>query len=207
MSNPSSDKRPKLRDIVRESSEDFNRAWHTTEAASGFAPLPAGSYHCLIADGRLFTSRTNSTPGFKITFEVVDGPFAGRKIWHDVWLSPKALPMAKHELAKVGIVSPDQLEQSLPPGLIADVRVVLRTDDDGTSFNHVKRFEVVDATRADDFRPADIASTREREPGDDDDLDDDLDDDGFDWRTGEQVRQTSSTPVLDAARNGEVKTC
>ena len=40
--------------------------------------------------------------------------------------------MAKAELAKLGIVRADQLEQPLPPGLIADVQVVQRTADDGT---------------------------------------------------------------------------
>ena len=66
MSTPSSDKRPKLLDIVRGNAADFNSTWHETEATSRFDPLPPGEYRCLITDGRLFTSRSNSTPGFKI---------------------------------------------------------------------------------------------------------------------------------------------
>ncbi len=218
MGSQSSDKRPRLRDIVRGNAADFQRTWETTEASSGFDPLPPGVYRCLISDGRLFTSKTNTTPGFKIEFQVIDPPHAGRKVWHDDWLSSKALSMAKGELAKLGINSPDQLERPLPPGMIADVQVVQRTDDNGAAFNRVKTFKVVESgVPADDFRPADDlelekgegdgghpaagqASTRPpvtREPGDDDDRDDT----GFDWQRG--VQHVSSAPLLDAARNGK----
>ncbi len=208
---PSSDKRPRLRDIVRGNAADFNRTWNETEASSGFDPLPPGTYRCLVSDGCLFTSKTNATPGFKITFQVIDPPHAGRKVWHDVWLSSKALSMAKGELAKLGITSPDQLEQPLPPGLIANVQVIQRTDDNGVVFNRVKTFKVIESDiPADDYRPDDNldverdegddnhlaaghTATRPREPGDDDD--------GFDWRTG--VQHVSSAPLLDASPNGK----
>ena len=49
---PSSDKRPRLRDIVRGNAADFNRTWNETEASSGFDPLPPGVYRALITDGR-----------------------------------------------------------------------------------------------------------------------------------------------------------
>jgi hypothetical protein len=84
MASQSSDRRPRLRDIVSGVAADFNKTWNETEASSGFDPLPPGVYRCLITDGRLFTSKTNATPGFKITFEVIDPPHAGRKVWHDV---------------------------------------------------------------------------------------------------------------------------
>ena len=176
MASQSSDRRPRLRDIVRGNAADFNKTWNETKASSGFDPLPPGVYRCLIADGRLFASKTKETPGFKITFEVIVGPFTGRKVWHDVWLSSKALSMAKGELAKLGITSPDQLEQPLPPGLIADVQVIQRTDDDndnGIVFNRVRSFKVVDLSGvpADDYRPADLLDV-ERSEGDDKHLDD-----------------------------------
>ena len=221
MASQSSDKRPRLRDIVRGNATDFNRTWNETEASAGFDPLPPGVYRCLIADGALFTSKANETPGYKITFEVIDPPHAGRKVWHDVWLSSKALSIAKGELAKVGITSPDQLERPLPPGLIADVTVVQRTDDNGVVFNRVKTFKVIESgVPADDYRPADDLGERDegadkhlatvqaltlpritREPGDDDDLDDA----GFNWRTG-PMEHASSSPLLDATRNGRATT-
>jgi len=217
MASQSSDRRPRLRDIVRGNAADFQRTWDTTEASSGFDPLPPGVYRCLISDGRLFTSKSNSTPGYKVTFQVIDPPHAGRKFWLDVWLSSKALGMAKGELAKLGIVSPDQLERPLSPGRTADVQVVQRTADDGTTFNRVKTFKIVESVvPADDYRPADDLDVERgegdgerpaagqastclpvtREPGGDDDRDGD----GFDWRTG--VQHVSSAPLFDASPNG-----
>ncbi|MGB1885124.1 MAG: hypothetical protein ACPHUF_14565, partial [Gammaproteobacteria bacterium] len=40
---------------------------------------------------------------FKLTFRVLEGEHEGRQFWHDVWLTAAALPMAKHDLAKLGI--------------------------------------------------------------------------------------------------------
>jgi hypothetical protein len=179
---------------------EFQKSWDATEASAGLDPLPSGTYRCLVTDGRLFTSRANETPGFKVTFEVIDGPFAGRKAWHDIWLSSPALAMAKGELAKLGITSPDQLEQPLPPRLIADVKIVQRTADDGTMFNRVKTFKVIDRdVPADDYFPDDVVQ-EDSEANDDPDA---LDAGGFNWRTGVQVRHTSSVPLLDAVANGK----
>jgi hypothetical protein len=216
----SSDKRPRLRDIVRGNAADFQRAWDETEPSAGFETLPSGIYRCLIVAGQLFTSKMNATPGFKVEFQVIAGPFAERKIWHDIWLTDKALAMAKAELAKLGITDPVQLEQPVPTGLIADVTVVRRSNSDGTTFSRVRTFRIVDAdVPADDYRPANdldarseadasrvsatpsIPARRDREPGDDDDLgDDNLDPDGFDWRHG--VQRTPSAPLFDSGEPG-----
>ena len=51
MSTPSSDKRPRLRDIVRGNTADFNRTWNETEASAGFDPLPPGVYYVGMKDG------------------------------------------------------------------------------------------------------------------------------------------------------------
>jgi Protein of unknown function (DUF669) len=197
--------RKRLSDIVSGSVENFKKTWDETEASEGFTPLPAGLYRCLITGGEMFTSKKNETPGYKITFEVTTGPLAGRKIWHDVWLTDKALSMAKAELAKIGIAKPDQFDQPLPPGMIADVKVVLRTDDDGDSYNRVKTFQVIKAdVPAADFapsKPAKPETPKQREAGDDDDLDDE----GFDWSAGEQNAapvHTNGQPVTTDAGRG-----
>jgi hypothetical protein len=182
MPTPSPDNRLRLRDIVRGNSADFNRIWDETEASTGFDPLPPGIYRCLIADGRLFKSKTNETPGFKIEFQVIDGPFAGRKVWHDLWLSPKALAVTKGQLAKLGITRQEQLECPLPFGLTAEVQVVQRADDNGVLCNRVRTFKVVEAdVAADDYRPAEDLDVE----GDGADAGH-LDGDGFDWRDGVQ---------------------
>ena len=94
----------------------LSRAWDETEAAVEFEPLPAGIYIARIIQGRLFSSRTG-TPGFKLTFEVMEGEHIRRHVWHDVWLTDAALPLAKRDLAKLGITSMDQLKRPLPQGI------------------------------------------------------------------------------------------
>ena len=101
--------RKKLSDILRNGeAESLANAWATTEAAGDFAPLPAGEYACRVLSGEVCQSKSG-TPGYKITFEVIEGEHASRRIWLDLWLTPAALPMAKRDLTKLGIKALDQL--------------------------------------------------------------------------------------------------
>ena len=90
-------------------------------------------------------------------FKLLDGDHAGRQFWHDIWLTPAALPMAKRDLGKLSVTSLDQLEQPLPAGIRCAVKLALRRDDDGTEYNRVRRFDVVgiDEPERDAFAPAD----------------------------------------------------
>lgn len=143
--------------------DSISRQWNVTPAAQEFAALPPGDYEAEVTEGLLFTGRTRNTPGYKLTFRVTDGDYVGRLIWHEIWLTEAALPLAKRDLGKLGISSPDALERPLPPGIVCKVRVVVHRDDDGTERNKVKRFEVlrIDVPEADAFAPTD-----DREPGD-----------------------------------------
>lgn len=105
--------------------------------------MPAGTYVCRIVSGELGTSKANATPGYKLTFRVLEGEHAGRQVWCDVWLTDAALPMAKRDLAKLGIIEPDQLERPLPKGVGEFVKVALRKSDAGAEFNAVKSFDVL----------------------------------------------------------------
>jgi hypothetical protein len=148
--------RKSLTDILRNGDrESLSAAWENTEAAEDFAPLPAGEYVARIVAGELFTSKTNSTAGYKLTFRVLEGPHQGRQFWHDVWLTPAALPMAKRDLGKLGVTRLEQLEKPLPPGIRCKVKLALRRDDDGAEYNRVRTFGVIgiDAPAADPFAP------------------------------------------------------
>jgi hypothetical protein len=169
--------RKRLSDILLNSDrERLERSWSTTKAADDLKPLPAGEYRCRVVTGELFNAK-GGTPGYKLTLEVHEGEHAGRRLWHDVWLSEAALPLAKRDLAKLGIESLSQLERSLPPGIVIAAKVALRRGDDESEFNRVTRFEVVEIERpqADPFAPEDIADA---DP-------DPTDGDGFDWAHGE----------------------
>jgi hypothetical protein len=147
-----------LMDIINGGAESLRNQWEQTKAAEEFAPLPAGTYTARIVSGELFTSRTNATPGYKLCFKVLEGEHIGRQFWHDLWLTAPALPMTKRDLSKLGVMSVEQLDAPIPPGIRCKVKLALRRDDDGTEYNRVRSFEVLgidaDATADPDFAPA-----------------------------------------------------
>jgi hypothetical protein len=73
--------------------------------------------------------------------------------------------MTKRDLAKLGVTSLDMLDRPLPVGIVCDVKVVLRVDDDGVERNRVVSFDVVemlaDPTGDDDFASPLPATTQE----------------------------------------------
>ena len=158
----------KLSDILNNGDgEGIRKAWNETEAADEFGPLPAGEYTAHIIDGDLEQSRSKGTPGYKLTFKIIDGDYTGRQFWHDVWLTPAALPQAKRDLGKLGVTDLSQLEQPLPRFIRVKAKVALRRDDDGSEYNRVRRFDVlgIDTPIPDEFAPADDATEADDENG------------------------------------------
>jgi hypothetical protein len=147
--------RKKLSDILQQNGdrERLTGLWKTTDAAAEFAPLPKGEYVFRIVSGELFTSKSRGTPGYKLTLEVTEGEYEGRRAWCDFWLTPAALPMTKRDLAKIGVVNLEQLEQRLPSGILIKGKLALRTDDDGTETNRMVRFEYIGLEPGDAFEP------------------------------------------------------
>jgi hypothetical protein len=148
----------KLSDILQNGQADsLRQAWDETQAAGELEPLPPGEYQAHIIDGKLEQSRTNATPGYKLTFRVCEGEYTGRQFWHDLWLTPAALPMSKRDFVKIGITSLAQLEQPLPRGIRCKCKVALRRGDDGTEYNRLRTFEVIgiDEPERDAFAPDD----------------------------------------------------
>ncbi|MFZ1934852.1 MAG: DUF669 domain-containing protein [Thermoguttaceae bacterium] len=150
--------RKSLSDILREGDrQSLCHAWGETQAAEDFAPLPTGEYVARIVGGELATSRAKGTPSYKLTFRVLEGEHQGRQFWHDVYITPAALPMAKRDLAKLGVTALEQLNRPLPPGIRCKVKLALRKDDGGAEYNRVRTFEVIgiDPPEQDAFAPID----------------------------------------------------
>ncbi len=148
--------RKKLTDILHGSDHDvLAKAWRETEAAVEMGPLPSGEYVARIIAGELVTSRTKSTPGYRLTFRVLGGDYVGRRFWSEIWLTPAALPMAKRDLAKLGVQSFDQLDKPIPQGIRCQVKLALRKNEQGDEYNAVKTFTVIgiDAPETDPFAP------------------------------------------------------
>ena len=112
----------------------------------------------------------------------MEGEHAHRVVWHDVWLSEAALPMAKRDLGKLGITSLEQLERPLPAGIVVVTKVALRKNDDGTEYNRVNRLDVVDIEppEPEPFAPSQHSNGDET-----------TDAAGFDWGTGQQKENPS----------------
>jgi hypothetical protein len=129
--------------------------WDSTAAADDFGPLPAGEYIAHLSAGELIQSRTNQTPGYRMTFTVIEGDFTNRRFWHECWLTPAALPQSKRDLAKIGISKPAMMEQALPKGIRCKCKLALRKDDQGNESNRLKTFEVIgiDKPTVDEFAP------------------------------------------------------
>src|SRR5512135_2137919 len=126
--------RKQLSDILLNSErERLERTWSTVKAADDLKPIPSGEYRCRVVNGELFNAKSG-TPGYKLTLEVLDGEHAGRRVWHDIWLSDAALALAKRDLCKLGVEHPSQLEQSLPGGIVVVAKVALRRGDDRAEF-------------------------------------------------------------------------
>ncbi|MCG3179633.1 MAG: hypothetical protein BIFFINMI_01974 [Phycisphaerae bacterium] len=147
----------RLSDILANVNRDsLAQAFDAAKPAGDFVPLPAGEYVAHIVSGECFTSRQNETPGYKLTFKVIEGEYAGRQVWHDIWLTPAAMPMAKRDLGKLGITTLDQLDRPLRQGIRCRVRVTVRQDDGQADYNRVRSFDVlgVDTPGPDPFAPA-----------------------------------------------------
>jgi hypothetical protein len=147
--------RKSLTDILEGVSRDeLARQFEAVEAAPDYTPLPRGSYKAEVSSGELTTS-ASGTPGYTLGFTVCEGELKGRRLWHTLWLTQAAMPMTKRDLAKLGVVRLEQLEKPMPLGIICQLSVVVRTDDDGETRNRVSRMDVIeirpDATADEDF--------------------------------------------------------
>jgi hypothetical protein len=144
-----------LSQILAGSQRDtLSKAWDSSPVAEDFGPLPAGEYVAHVTEGSATRSKSG-TPGYMLTFKVAEGPHKGRLLWHDLWLTPAALPMTKRDLGKLGVRTLDQLDNPLPKGIRCRVKLVLRVGDDGREYNRVRSFEVVaiDRPEPDPFAP------------------------------------------------------
>lgn len=145
--------------------DPLRAAWDSAQPAEEFKPLPPGKYVCRIIKGELRENR-NGTPEYVLTFRVLEGDHSDRQIWLSLYLTENALSYTKRDLAKIGITSPDQLEEPVPEGIRCSVIVQIRCDDDGKEWNRIKSFEFlgIDPPEVDPFAPPsvpDSASVKE----------------------------------------------
>jgi hypothetical protein len=146
--------------------DDMARAWADTAAAGDRTPIPAGVYQMRVREGRLSESRNKGTPSFKLTLEVVDGEYAGRLLWSDLWLTPKGVALTKRDLAKLGVQLPptwpearEMLRTVKLAASLLQAHVVLKRSDEGAEWNELRSFEVV-GVESDPTADSDFMSTK-----------------------------------------------
>ena len=147
----------RLSDILRQQGKlnDVQSAWNSTAAAGEFDVLPTGQYVADIIKGEAIESRSKQTPGFRLTFQVAEGPLAGSRFWHDCWFTDNAMAQTKRDLEKLGVTDLRQLEQPLPAVFRCKAKLTIRRDDNGNESNNVRRFDVIGIIQpeADPFAP------------------------------------------------------
>ena len=133
-----------LGDILSGSTRDeIENTWNETQAAADMKPPPPGEYVARITGGQLMTSKRKKTPGYEVTFEVIEGIHAGRTFRLPLWLTPLAMPITKRELLKIGVHLFSQLERPLPQGIRCRVKLVLRRNDEGYEHSRVEELNVI----------------------------------------------------------------
>jgi len=120
-------------------------AFDAVQPASEYSPLPPGIYTARVLRGE-YCSTKAGVDAYRIRFEVVDGPHAGKTVIRIWAFSERALPYAKRDLAPFGLTSSAKLLAPFPdPGRDYIVRLVvaLQRGDDGIERNDVKKIDII----------------------------------------------------------------
>lgn len=85
---------------------------------AGFEPIPAGEYVVMITDSAMMPTRAQDGEYLKLTFKVLEGPYAGRLIWSNLNLvnkNEKAVEIANKELSgichAVDVMNPEDSQE------------------------------------------------------------------------------------------------
>ena len=136
--------RKRLSDILPNNAdrERLEKAWAAAKAADDYKPIPTGMYRCAVIGGGLFNASTG-TPGYELTLEVLDGQYAGRRVWHKMWLTEAAIDWSKSKLKKLQLDELEKLHRPPPEGTVVEAKVRLKRNDNGIEYNDVRGFDVV----------------------------------------------------------------
>lgn len=80
---------------------DFDSVYATTDAKAGGGAIPDGVYTATLEAFELCQSSAGND-GLKFIFIIKDGPAAGRKLYHNRYVTHKTLAFVKADLATVG---------------------------------------------------------------------------------------------------------
>ena len=82
----------------------FNFDATTVAPTASFAPIPAGMYLAHITESDLVSTKDGSGNMLKLTFEILDGQFKGRKIWNNLNVQNQNQDTMKWALADLSAI-------------------------------------------------------------------------------------------------------
>jgi len=125
---------------------DVIDAWDNAEPAPQFLPLPKDKYKAKVAKAGLHVASTGSR-AFQLDLEVIEGPFSKRHVWHNIWITPKAISFAKRDLGKFEMFDYEDLGGVDLTDTVCEVWINQEQDDKGRLVNKVSGFEVLDLAK------------------------------------------------------------
>lgn len=84
----------------------------SVEEATGFEVLPRGMYPCQIVECEFTYAQSSGNPMWTCTLELIDGDFAGRKLFTHMVFAGAGLSYTKRMLTRI---APDLIENAIDP--------------------------------------------------------------------------------------------
>lgn len=141
----------------------------TVEPQDTFDPLPAGEYPCLITQSEMKPTKSGGGAYLELELQVVEGPYAGRKLWDRLNLhnaNETTVKIAKGTLSAicraVGVLRPADSHELHDRPLVCRVRVEKRSDTDELT-NTIRGYKPYQAAAATTPAPR-TATTPQRSP-------------------------------------------
>jgi hypothetical protein len=120
-------------------------AFDSTEPAPEYVPIPPGVYVGRVLRGEFCTTKSGND-GYRMRFEITEGPHAGRTVIRTWVFTTRSLPYAKRDLAVFGLTNSAKLLTPFPEAgreYLVRLVVALQRGDDGAEWNDIKRIELV----------------------------------------------------------------
>lgn len=121
------------------------------EPSIGYDALPAGKYAAMVINSELKTNSKNTGKYLKLEFQIIEGQFINRKVWHNLNLenpSEQAVQIAKGELSALcraaGVMQIRDSSELHNKPLAITLKV--KRNNDGDLQNSISKFEPRGAT-------------------------------------------------------------
>jgi hypothetical protein len=129
-------------------SDEERLLWEQASEA-GIGVIPKAWYRATLIEGGPAESPVKRTKSYKLVFEITaDGPYRGRRLYWDLYMTPAAVCATKAQLRPIGITEYDHTQRVLDRQYECEIRVVVERDDDQTERNRIREYKVLKVVEA-----------------------------------------------------------